>query len=40
MKNVFRKFTKVLKQKITFFSRKLLIPRGGVGGGDGETIGG
>ena len=40
MKKIFKKFTKVLNQKIIMFSRKLLIPRGGVGGGDGETIGG
>ena len=40
MKKLFRKFTKILNQKIIMFSRKLLIPRGGVGGGDGETIGG
>lgn len=40
MKKIFKKFTNVLNQKLAFFSRKLLIPRGGVGGGDGETIGG
>ena len=40
MKKLFRKFVKVLNHKLMMFARSLLIPRGGVGGGDGETIGG
>ena len=40
MKKLFRKFVNVLNHKLMMFSRSLLIPRGGVGGGDGETIGG